>query len=132
MVDLSELLLVKGVNAEMYQTLRPYLTALPETTPLNLNTMTPELFDALKLDKSGAELVEMRETDEFSSIEDFVKRMEIVLDENQKKWLSVSTQFFLATGTVTLDDKSVTIRSLLKRDGKGQTKVLSRGLGDLL
>jgi general secretion pathway protein K len=116
----------------MYQTLRPYLTALPETTPLNLNTMSAQLFDALNLDKTGAELVEARENDEFSSIEDFSKRMEIVLDENQKKGLSVSTQFFLATGAVTLDDKSVTIHSLLQRDGNGQTRVLSRGLGELL
>ena len=44
MVEASELRAVDGVDAATYQTLRPYICALPEAglSPVNVNTLTPD------------------------------------------------------------------------------------------
>ncbi|KQY96574.1 type II secretion system minor pseudopilin GspK [Brevundimonas sp. Root1423] len=44
LAEVSELRAVKGVDAETYRRLRPYVCALPTTrlSPLNVNTLTPE------------------------------------------------------------------------------------------
>jgi len=132
MADVSELRLVKGVDAEIYEKIRPFLTTLPEKTSLNLNTISAEVFDSLGLDKSSQAFIEERELDAFSSIDDFSKRLDIVLDEQQQRGLSVASSYFWANGVVTLNDKSVQLNSLLYRSGQGQTRVLTRSLGNLL
>lgn len=132
MADISELKLIKGVDKEMYIKLKPFLTALPENTALNLNTIPGEIFDTLELRKPSQEFIDERDKDAFSSLDDFSTRMNIVLDENQKQYLSVSTSYFLATGIVTLGEKSITLNSLISRDKNGLTKVLTRSLGSFL
>jgi general secretion pathway protein K len=132
MADISELKLVKGVDNDMYIKLKPYLTALPEETSLNLNTIPAQIFETLDLGKTGQEFIDERDKDAFTSVDDFATRMDIVLDENQKKNLSVSTSYFLATGVVNFDEKSVTLNSLIKRDKQGLSQVLSRSLGGFL
>jgi general secretion pathway protein K len=47
MVSISEWKKVAGVNPKIYKALAPYLIALPETTPLNLNTCSPVLLKTL-------------------------------------------------------------------------------------
>jgi general secretion pathway protein K len=132
MADISELKLIKGVNDEMYIKLKPFLTALPESTALNLNTIPEQIFNTLELGKTSEEFITERDKDAFTSLDDFATRMDIVLDEQQKAYLSVSTSYFLATGIVTLGEKSVTLNSLINRDDNGQSKVLTRSLGSFL
>ncbi len=132
MADISELKLIKGVDKEMYIKLKPFLTALPEKTALNLNTIPGDIFDTLGLGKTSQEFIEERDKDAFSSLEDFATRLNIVLDEKQKEYLSVSTSYFLASGVVTLGEKSITLNSLIYRDKNGLSKVLTRSLGSFL
>lgn len=47
MSNLSELRLVYGISARSYQKLEPYLCALPDTTPININTASQTLLLAL-------------------------------------------------------------------------------------
>ena len=132
MADISELKLIKGVDNDMYIKLKPFLTALPEHTALNLNTMPAQIFETLGLGKTGQEFVDERDKDAFSNVDDFATRMQIVLDEDQKKYLSVSTSYFLATGVVTRYEKSITLNSLIYRDSDGRSKTLTRSLGSFL
>lgn len=132
MADISELKLIKGVDNELYMKLKPFLTVLPENTTLNLNTIPGEIFDTLELGKTSQEFIDEREKDAFTTLDDFATRLEIVLDEKQKEYLSVSTSYFLATGIVTLGEKSITLNSLIKRDDNGRSQVLSRSLGSFL
>ncbi len=43
----TELRLIKGISAKRYQRLAPFITALPEVTPINLNTAPKELLMVL-------------------------------------------------------------------------------------
>jgi len=70
----SELLLVEGISFEDYQTLRPYVCALPEPTPINVNTAPAKVLQAVipGLEAGDAEqLVSEREDKPFDSIENF-------------------------------------------------------------
>ncbi|HEX8661269.1 MAG TPA: type II secretion system minor pseudopilin GspK, partial [Brevundimonas sp.] len=56
LAEVSELRAVKGVDAETYRRLRPYVCALPTTrlSPLNVNTLTPEQAPLLTMLTGGA------------------------------------------------------------------------------
>ena len=132
MVDVSELRLVKGMDPEKFSVLKPFITALPGSTGINLNTVSEQVFDSLGLELDYQAVVDARDQDAFTDLQDFEQRMSIALEDDQKKYLSVATDYFLADGQVTIADKTVYIKSLIRRDGKGQTYVLSRSLGDIL
>lgn len=75
MRDISELLLVEGVTAEVYTRLAPFLTALPEPTPLNVNTAKRELLAALsdELDENRLDAaLAARQQDAFASPDAFL------------------------------------------------------------
>jgi general secretion pathway protein K len=129
MVDISELRLVKGITAEIYYQLEPFLTALPETTSFNLNTVPLEVFESLGLDVDGEAFIEVREDEPFASVEDFSRRMDVELDQEQTARLAVATAYFEVSGVVTLGEKSVGLTSLVHRVSREQTRVLWRNLG---
>lgn len=53
----SELMLIDGVDAKAYETLEPYITALPASTALNVNTAPAEVLSSwdAKMDLSAAQ-----------------------------------------------------------------------------
>jgi len=139
LAERSELRLVKGVDAESYLKLKPYIIALPEATPLNINTLSKAVFEALRIKKKqGEELldadrfIDERDQDAFASLEDFERRMNAQLTEAQKKALSVSTRYFLATGEVVQNEKRLRLDALILRDERGGTRVIRRSFGDFL
>ncbi len=139
LAELSELRLVKGVDAESYQKLKPYIIALPEATPMNLNTMSKAVFEALRIKRNQGEalvdadgFIDERDQDAFSSLEDFEQRMKAQLTEAQKKALAVSSRYFLASGEVVQNDKRLRINALVERGSRAGTRVLWRSFGDFL
>ena len=128
MVDISELMLVKHVTPEIYASLKPYITALPTTTNINVNTISETVFLSLGEDLSADSFNEERDKEEFSSIQDFVDRLQIPIEESG---LSVSTEYFHAYGQVSQSDLTLNLDSLLHRDENGKTRVIKRTLGQL-
>jgi general secretion pathway protein K len=138
MVDTSELRLIKGVTPEAYEKLRPYVTALPETTPVNVNTASDVLLRAMfqSLDESSAEaLLSEREEDPFKDIESFLDGLKKLLSEddtlniaNLEPLVSVSSNYFQLETSVRMDNVDQTLYSLLYRDQRG-ISVLARTQG---
>lgn len=125
--DISELLLVKGVDQEMYEKLKPFITALPAATGLNINTIPAELYNTLDTGLDAEKFTADREKDAFNNLEDYKTRMNHpALIE---KGLTVKTEYFLASGQITIGDKTLFVESLIHRDNNGATRVLSRKLG---
>ena len=127
MSDISELLLVKGIDFEKYSKLKAFITALPVDTNLNLNTIPPEIYLTIDNNLDAEKFISERESDPFSSLENYKNRMNHTLPLTG---LSVSTEYFKADGQVVLGEKSLTIKSLFYRDKKGVTQVISRKLGE--
>jgi general secretion pathway protein K len=126
MVDISELMLVKNVTPEIYNKLKPYITVLPVATNINVNTMPEAIYLALGENLDGEAFVEARESEEFNSVQDFITRLQVPLEESG---LSASTNYFRAHGQVIQGDLVLSLDSLLHRDDSGNTSVISRTLG---
>ncbi len=127
MSDISELLLVRNVDHNMYNKLKPFITALPSTNSrLNVNTMSETVFLSLGEDLNAETFSQEREDDPFSSIENFITRMQVPLVE---EGLSVSSEYFSAYGQVVQGDLEYNFQSLIHRDSQGATQVIGRSLG---
>lgn len=133
----SELRLIKGVTAEDYEKLAPYVTALPETTPININTADPLVLQALisGLDEESAkQLVSEREENPFKDKKSFIDRLKAFLDENKVKSqeidpvISVTSRFYQLETTVRMEFVSQRLRSLLYKGDK-DVITLSRSIG---
>ena len=67
-----------------------------------------------------------RESDPYSSVEEFIERLQIPVDI---EGLSVDTRFFRTHGQVVQGDQTLNMTSLVYRDDKGKTTVINRTLG---
>ncbi len=101
--DPAELRLVRGVDREAWNRLKPHVTALPQATGINVNTAGPEVLAAVVLDwgaprlalSRARRLAEATEGQPFETIEDFADAAGIE-DESLDTGLIVTTQFFVA------------------------------------
>jgi len=128
MSDVSELLLVHNVTPEIYEQLKPYITALPGASTLNLNTMSEVIYQSLAPDLDSAAFIKEREDALFDSVEDFVERMQVPIDT---EGLSVDTRFFRAQGQVVQGDESFILTTLIYRGEDGDTEIINRTLGQI-
>ena len=126
MVDVSELLLVQHVTPEIYKQLKPHITALPTNSPINVNTMSDTVYLSLGEDLDAEKFLSAREDDPFASVEDFIDRLQIPIEESG---LAVSTEYFRAFGQVVQADLEYNFETLIYRDSKGDTSVIGRSLG---
>ena len=137
MGHVSELRLVRGVTQEAYEKLLPHVTALPEPTPININTAEAVVIQALHADldeESAEQLIEGREENPFKETKEFIEAMKGLLDENKVKSeeidpvISVTSRFYLLETLVRMENESQRLRSLLYKGDKGVT-TLNRTFG---
>lgn len=127
MSDVSELLLVKGVDNEMFGKLKPFITVLPSDAGLNINTISSEVYKTLGTNLDADKFMDERGKDPFSSLEDYKNRLGHTLPD---KGVAVKTDYFHANGQVILDEKTLFISTLIYRNNNGGTQILSRRLGE--
>lgn len=128
LTDLDELALVRGFDDNVRARLRPYVTALPRTTAVNVNTAPPEVLSAViqGLDLANAEiLVTQRTRAYYRSVDDFLKRLPSGT-EVDKSELSVSSDYFLATLRVSIGGAQARGTALLARGSAGWPDIVWR------
>jgi general secretion pathway protein K len=137
MADPSELRLVKGVNPEAFQKLRPFVSTLPEFTPINVNTAPKEVLRALDagLDEPTVdELLTVREESPFQNKQAFLDRLKGLSDDNKvnieniEAMISVDSHYFLSETLVQMDSTHLALRSMLMKSTAG-VYTLSRTQG---
>ena len=126
MADISELMLVEKVDQEIFEKLQPHITALPVPTTLNINTMSATVFESLGDDLDASKFIEERESEPYDSVEEFIERLQIPVNI---EGLSASTRYFRTHGQVVQGEQTFNMTSLVYRDDKGKTTVISRTLG---
>ncbi len=100
---------VRGVSAEVFATLQPFITAVPYQLPININTASPTLLAALIEGGSAAQmtsLVELREQNVLEAVDDLwqLPSLSVVSAEQRKALtplLAVDSQAFRALITAT-------------------------------
>lgn len=128
MVDPNELRAVAGVTPEIFETLRPYITALPKRTLLNINTASLPLLRTVAPEITQAEaetLIALRETEPFVSVQAFAKQDVLAGHRVEMDNLSVTSQYFLYLGEAHIDRGRARLQSVLQREGN-QVIVLAR------
>jgi general secretion pathway protein K len=139
MGNVSELRLVQGVTAEAFEKLRPYVTALPESTTININTADPMVIRALHSalgEEAAEQLIEGREENPFKETARFLEAMKGFFEDNKVKSeeiepvISVSSRFYLLETVVRMDNDYQRLRSLLYK-GEKAVVTLNRTFGVL-
>ncbi len=128
LIDVAELALVRGFDDNVRARLRKYVTALPGSTAINVNTAPAEVIAAVVngLDLGSAQtLVAQRDRAYFLSSEDFIRQLprgaEVAAGE-----IGVSSNYFIATLRVTIGGAQARGKALLARGGSGWAAVLWR------
>ena len=118
LIDVAELALVRGFDDKVRARLRPFVTALPRFTAVNVNTASPEVFvaivEGLNLDAARA-LVAKRERAYFRTTADFVNQLpqEVVASADD---IAVNSAYFMATMRVIIGGAEAHGSALLARD----------------
>ena len=131
-VDVSELKLVRGVDDEVFEKLRPFITVLPDATAVNVNTAPLEILMSLgpALDRATATMiVEARKVRPFRSIAEFRALPMLLGRPLVSAGLTVSSDFFTLEMDVTSGQSSLAARTLLGRSEGDNVKLLSRDKG---
>lgn len=118
--DISELLLVKGFSHDRLRRLAPYLTALPGSTKVNVNTASADLLAAILpgLSAGGAKvLVAARDKEPFGSKMEFGPRLSEAAAKAANDLLDVRSDYFVVRGTVRTGRVAAGYRALLQRGG---------------
>jgi general secretion pathway protein K len=133
MQSISELRLVKGIDAKTWKVLAPYVCVLPDKTTLNINTAGAVLMQALDPNFSlqdGEQLVAARPDSGYTDVNKFV-------EDNQAKFsgpqvdqalLGVASQHFLVRSEITLGTARAQVFSIVQRNNNGSL-VLARTQG---
>lgn len=135
LVNETELRLLKDIDKDAYELLRPHVTMLPEYTPVNINTASIEVFQALGFTPEAAEnIISVRDEDPFQGMEDFMDLavVQVATEETEDtppevypQHLSATSDYFLLQGEVNIGTARLYINSVMHRKD-GKVTVVSR------
>ncbi len=139
MSSASELRLVAYVTAEIYEALRPWITALPDTkSHLNILTAPAILLRTINTDNKlqalseadGEILAEYRTGIE--SVDDFLKHEVFSGDPpaTMNEQLGVTSNYFLLSASAKVADRTLRLYSVMERQGRSVVAI-ARASGDL-
>jgi len=130
----SELMVLPGFGAQRFARLKPFVSALPVGTPLNVCTAPGIVLDALSDDTrefslNPDDLVKRRKDACFPTLEDLRGSLGDEQFNQLKKSLTESSAYFRATVWVTIGTTQFTLYSLLARGGAGSVRPALRSFG---
>ena len=131
MISASELLSLNSVDAYIYKTLKPHITALPVTTKINVNTASQKVLESLDagITKNDTQrLVQERMPSGYADITNSFKSL--LLPENLTN-ISNNSNYFQLKLMIRIDTTTMTMFSNIKRDQNGNTSISMRSFGSI-
>lgn len=112
-----ELNLVAGIKQELFEKLFPFITALPEITPININTASVQLLQTLNNQGDNndalAQIIHLRKEKGMLSTQDFNDFItNLKIDPNV---ITMESKYFMSIAKVTKGSRQLTLYSILKR-----------------
>lgn len=132
--DAAELASMEGYSLRDLQQLTPWITALPEITPVNINTAPEQILLALAGDMEREFVDLILASRPFGNLTDFYSAVDqyLMLGEQQVqlRWpetlVDVKSAFFQLNLEVTLGQSKLHVKSIMHRQGRYALKVISR------
>ncbi|MBQ0797916.1 MAG: type II secretion system minor pseudopilin GspK [Porticoccaceae bacterium] len=114
----SELLALKGIDAELLSEIMPWLTALPEPTAINPNTASAEILSLLIPGLSGEQVLNFRETNPpgFLSVSEFLAADISAGLEINPELLTVSSRYYGLKIRASINDRNSWLSSIISID----------------
>lgn len=129
----TELRLIEGMTEEIYQALRPHVTALPVNgAGVNVNTATAMVIRSLHqglTDAQAASILEKRQEERFDNVRDFLALPEFAGLGLKSVGLGVQTRFFEVVSRITYDNRVVNMVSTVFRAPDGDVQTINRDIG---
>ena len=118
LMDRAELAVVRGFDEAARARLRPFVTALPRSTPVNVNTAPPEVLAAVVRDlglDAARTLAAQRERAYFRTLAEFIVQLPpgAAVDGHD---ITTASQYFLVSVRVTIGEAQARGVALLERD----------------
>ncbi len=117
----SELRLIKGVTPAIFQAVIPYLIALPEVTPININHASIPVLMTLSptmTAETATQVAKVSKQTPFSSIALF-RDLDVMKHHTiSEKMMTVESHYFLLKTQVMIGDQQRTFYTLLRRSIK--------------
>lgn len=124
MVSQSELRLLKGVTPAMALKLAPYITALPEQTPININTAPKQVLMSLGNGLNNtkvSELIQARGDSGFAKMDALNPLLEKLAIPSQQ--ITLESSYFLSVAYVSDSNLRLICFALLKKSRNRKNKV---------
>jgi general secretion pathway protein K len=128
LADVGELARVKGMTPEALARLAPHVTALPDETPVNVNTASATVLRALVPSLSAADaarVVEARGQAPFRGLEEFQRALPQPAAAQIDGPIDVKSRFFSAEATVQVGRVAAGYRALIERGERGRSVIIA-------
>jgi general secretion pathway protein K len=129
----QELRLLRKVDEETFRKLQPFVTALPEATPININTAKPEVLMSISPRITPAEterILEIQKEDGYESVGAFINEFEAqeVKEEGAipPTSLAVASNYFALTAVIKYADARADLTTILRRNEQTGADVIYR------
>ncbi|MGQ3889529.1 type II secretion system minor pseudopilin GspK [Legionella sp. CNM-1927-20] len=134
--SVSELRLVRGVTAEIYQQLSHFITALPTVTPININTAPRKILMSLGNKFSDQQVAEIIDARGKTGILNEKKLNELLKQLNLRRELvTIESEYFLSIANVKTNDLNLINFTILRRskdrEGKLSVSIVAESLNTL-
>ncbi len=117
MQSASELRLLKDYSPLLVTTLEPYITVLPEPTPININSASPQVLitlgNGLK-EQQVADILMSRGTEGIKNLKDLKELLNKLNVSNEQ--LTTESRYFMSLAKVHSEESTLTITSIIKRE----------------
>lgn len=129
----SELRLVKGMTAKLYNMLQPYIVALPlADAKMNVQTMPVELIANLSTTmdlKTAQAVIAFRQEGLFNTVEDFTELAIIKEKGINPDILQANSSYFTVETTVKYQQQHLVLYTLLERTQDGKVIIMWQSKG---
>lgn len=132
-IDLTELRLLLDMDADTFEQLQPYLSALPEAaTPINVNTADAGVLQSVSrqlTSEASSELINEREAQQgYESVTEFLKSSYVAGLGVKETGLSVQSSFFEVRVRSRYLERYGYLTSIIQRNFDGTLSVIFRNL----
>ena len=130
----SELRLVRGVTSDVYARLAPYVCALPKDSPINVNTATVPVLQALGPNISAAQAESLWQNGQAHFENGFQtdwtgKNIGLFPELMNAGEIGIASSYFVARSDIELDGIPFTFFSVIQRGGDCGICVIARSRG---
>lgn len=118
-VHSDELLLVSGINPALFEKLRPFIIALPQTTAVNINTagatVLSSLGTGLSLENANKLILLRQSAGFYKTTEQFLSNPSVQGAQISASQITLTSDYFILHTSITKGKEKIMVDNLLKR-----------------